>query len=156
MSRTMTRNDISELSPSGSHSSARAACHGIAQGGVVLLSQGQPWARAFVPYSTALHLRHPGSLGTRKSCGILPPTCCGAGEQHGFFPFSGAWRHAGAVRGHGGACQQLSGLLFVLLDGEIPLGREKTCPLWGMESRRRWSGPLPPAALARADSPLSH
>lgn len=58
-------------------------------------------------------------------------------------------------RGHGGACQQLSGLLFVLLDGEIPLRREKTCPLWGMESRRRWSGPLPPAALARADSPLS-
>lgn len=55
-----------------------------------------------------------------------------------------------------GVCQELSGLLFVLLDGEISLHQEKTCPLWGMESRRRWSGLLPPTALAWADSPLSH
>lgn len=148
-----TRNDITELEPSGSHSGAQVARHGISQEGgryAILLSLAMSAGIRAIQHSTSSRtswlIRNPHELWDAQWVCCAAGELMGQGSNRGFSLFLCCEGMVGAVRWWlwrypVGACQELLGLPFILPDEAISLRRETTCPWQGTESGEEMVGP---------------
>lgn len=154
------RQEISELDLSGSHFGARAAWRGISQeGGCYAIVSISAMRAAFMPHSTSS--RTSWLIGNPHELWHAPSHMLwGRGATWGFCFFccvkalqgllDGGC--GGAQRGHARSCQ---GFPSSCQMGRSPFTRRQPAHCGSWKAGRRWSGPLPSAALAQADSPLS-
>lgn len=152
----------SELEPSGSHSGTWAACHGISQERecyAIVSSSAMSAGICAIQHSTSSRtswlIRNPHELQNAHSHVLW-----GSGTIQGFHFFCCVKAWWGLLDGSYGGAQWVparicQGFPSSCRMGRFPFTRRQPAHCGAQKAGRRWSGPLPPAALAWADSALS-